>query len=167
MSPAGKMLQTVRCDLVMPAAQDRDALRQMFNDLRVRRYLGGTLSEQDADARADALIAASTANRWSVRLRENGRSIGLIELDRHHDREYTELSYQFLPSSWGTGLATEVVLAVVRHCFTELGLERLVAETQAANLPSRRLLERCGMYEFRQVSRFGEDQIIYMTTKNH
>jgi ribosomal-protein-alanine N-acetyltransferase len=163
---AGNILRTVRCDLTAPALQDRETLRQLLTDYAVRQYLGGALSEQDADRRADALALAPSENRWSVRLRENGQCIGLVELARHHDREDIEVSYQFLPTSWGTGLATEAVSAVIGYCFDELRLERLVAETQAANLPSRRLLERCGMREFKKVSRFGEDQIIYAATKN-
>lgn len=166
MTLAGSVLRTIRCDLRTPVLQDWETLRQLLTDHAVRRYLGGALSEQEADRRASALVFAPAENCWSVRLHESGQCIGLIELNRHHDGEDIEISYQFLPSSWGTGLATETVSIVMSHCFDALGLERLVAETQAANLPSRRLLERCGMRELRQVLRFGEDQIIYAAVKN-
>ncbi|MEK1902127.1 MAG: GNAT family N-acetyltransferase [Rhizobium sp.] len=148
-----------------PTMQDRETLKQLLTDHAVRQYLGGALSELAAERRADAPVFAPAENRWSVRLRESERCIGLVELDRHHDGEDIEISYQFLPSSWGTGLATEAVSAVIGYCFDKLRLERLVAETQSANLPSRRLLERCGMREFKKVSRFGEDQIIYAVAK--
>jgi ribosomal-protein-alanine N-acetyltransferase len=165
-APTGKTIQTKRCDLVVPENRDRETLKQMLTDPAVRHYLGGALTGQDADRRADALIAEPAANRWSIRLRENGQCIGLIELGRHHDQEDIEISYQLLPSSWGTGLATETVSAVIAHAFNELDVERLVAETQAANNPSRRLLERCGMRKLRRLSRFGEEQIIYMVMKD-
>jgi ribosomal-protein-alanine N-acetyltransferase len=58
-------------------------------------------------------------------------------------------------------LASEAVSAVLAHAFTELGYERLVSETQAANQPSRRLLERVGMRPARDVQRFGAAQMIY------
>jgi len=41
-------------------------------------------------------------------------------------------------------------------------LRRVVAETQAANAASVRLLERPGFRLFRQVTRFGAKQSIYL-----
>ena len=41
---------------------------------------------------------------------------------------------------------------------------RIVAETQAANLPSRRLLERLGMQLTGSAVRYGEEQAIYSTS---
>jgi [ribosomal protein S5]-alanine N-acetyltransferase len=93
------MLRTVRCDLAAPTGQDHEALRRLFTDQAVRRYLVGPLSGQEADARADALILTPSENRWSVRLRESEQCIGLVSLDRHHEGEDIEISYQFLPST--------------------------------------------------------------------
>jgi RimJ/RimL family protein N-acetyltransferase len=41
--------------------------------------------------------------------------------------------------------ATEAVRAILRHCFSELGLRRVVASCFAGNDASRRLMERLGM----------------------
>ncbi len=71
------------------------------------------------------------------------------------------MSYELLPEYWGKGYATEAVEAALGYAFVDLGLERVVAETQAANERSCRLLERLGMKAERKLERFGAKQVIY------
>ena len=87
--------------------------------------------------------------------------VGIVQIAPHHDGSDVELSYNFLPTVWGTGLASEAVRAVIAHAFSSLGLTRLIAEAQVANRPSRLLLERIGMRYERRLERFGEMQSIY------
>lgn len=47
--------------------------------------------------------------------------------------------------SWGSGYATEAALAVLGFAFTNLGVERIEAECDAANVRSIRVLEKPGM----------------------
>lgn len=55
------------------------------------------------------------------------------------------LGWTFDPGYGGRGYATEAVRAVVDHCFGDVGVRRVSAGCFAANLPSRRLMERIGM----------------------
>ncbi len=55
-----------------------------------------------------------------------------------------ELGYRLRKSAWGKGYATEGSRALIRKGFTELGVQRVVAETMAVNLASRRVLEKAG-----------------------
>lgn len=56
-----------------------------------------------------------------------------------------ELGWAFDPAHTGRGLATEAVGELVRACFEDLGLRRVVASCFAANTASWRLMERLGM----------------------
>ena len=56
-----------------------------------------------------------------------------------------ELGWTIDPAHGGRGLATEAVGEVLRICFEELGLRRVVALCFADNEPSWRLMERLGM----------------------
>ncbi|WP_236653157.1 GNAT family N-acetyltransferase [Streptacidiphilus melanogenes] len=56
-----------------------------------------------------------------------------------------ELGYRLLPAEWGHGHATEGARALVRHAFTALGAERVVATTMTVNTASRRVLEKAGL----------------------
>jgi ribosomal-protein-alanine N-acetyltransferase len=92
---------------------------------------------------------------------ESNEFIGLTSLDKYHDGKNTEVSYEFLPQWWGAGLATEVIGKLINYAFNDLGLHRLVAETQTANNSSCRLLERVGMTVESKLHKFGAEQSLY------
>ena len=56
-----------------------------------------------------------------------------------------ELGWVLDPAHTGHGYATEAVRGLLRHCFEELGVRRVVATCFLANDSSWRLLERVGM----------------------
>lgn len=56
-----------------------------------------------------------------------------------------EIGYVLDPAHAGHGYATEAARELLRICFEELGVRRVIAQLFAENLASRRLLERLGM----------------------
>jgi RimJ/RimL family protein N-acetyltransferase len=56
-----------------------------------------------------------------------------------------ELGYRLRKSAWGKGYATEGSRALIRKGFTELGVQRVLAETMAVHLASRRVMEKAGL----------------------
>jgi RimJ/RimL family protein N-acetyltransferase len=56
-----------------------------------------------------------------------------------------ELGWVLDPTYSGRGYATEAVHAMLHHCFTELGVRRVVANCFLGNDASWRLMERVGM----------------------
>ncbi len=56
-----------------------------------------------------------------------------------------ELGYRLSRFAWGQGYATEVSRALIRKGFTELGVQRVVASTDAAHTASRRVMEKAGL----------------------
>ncbi|TIC81297.1 GNAT family N-acetyltransferase [Nocardioides sp. GY 10113] len=56
-----------------------------------------------------------------------------------------ELGWVLDPSHAGRGYATEAVRELLRYCFEELGVRRVVAQCFLDNEPSWRLMERVGM----------------------
>jgi RimJ/RimL family protein N-acetyltransferase len=56
-----------------------------------------------------------------------------------------ELGYRLRKSAWGRGYATEGSRALIRKGFTEFGVRRVVAETMAVHLASRRVMEKAGL----------------------
>jgi len=56
-----------------------------------------------------------------------------------------EIGWAFDPRHQGQGLATEAVGELLRACFEDLGVRRVVALAFADNVPSLRVMERLGM----------------------
>jgi len=59
--------------------------------------------------------------------------------------QQAELGWTLHPNHTGQGYATEALLALLHHCFNDVGVRRVTANAFADNHASRRLMERVGM----------------------
>lgn len=156
------MLETERCRLSKLQSTDYEDIKKIYIDEKVRKYLGGTVDEERCKIKfQDMINANSDSFYWIIRQIEKKQFIGLVSLDLHHDGKSTEISYQLMPEWWGKGYGTEIAERVIKYGFEELGLTRIVAETQTANKSSCRLLEGVGMKFQETTERFGALQSIY------
>ncbi|GIT89575.1 N-acetyltransferase [Jannaschia pagri] len=158
------ILITDRLRLRGLGAGDRTGFLRLTGDPRVRRFLGGVQPYDVRQARFAALTAPPISGwSWAVTKPESDTMLGVIELSRHKDGEDHEVSYQFDPDQWGNGFASEAARRVRVFAITDLGLPRIIAETQTANHRSRAVLDRLGMVEIARIRRFGADQVLYGT----
>ncbi|MBU5466148.1 GNAT family N-acetyltransferase [Virgibacillus sp. MSJ-26] len=156
------MLKTKRCMIDTIRKTDFNDVRNLYTNPEVRKYLGGIRGENSIkSAMGKMLKPPQNSFYWIVRERETGCFIGLVSLDPHHEGDYQEISYQFIPDYWGQGYATEVVGHIIDYSLSELALSKIVAETQTANTASCKLLEKLGMTLERIVYRFNAEQAIY------
>ncbi|WP_454190849.1 GNAT family N-acetyltransferase [Paenibacillus sp. Marseille-Q7038] len=163
------MLRTKRCSLSEVQDSDYESIRQLWMDEQIRLYLGGAIKEECIlRNKFSGLIEKSKKDEsfyFVVKLIDTESFIGLVSLDKYHDGENIEISYELLPAYWGRGLATEIIIRVIEYAFDNLALKRLVAETQTANLRSCTLLERVGMKLIKKTNRFGAEQAVYYLQK--
>jgi RimJ/RimL family protein N-acetyltransferase len=84
---------------------------------------------------------------WAAIERSTGEFVGWFEFYPRNEvgPEEVELGYRLRRSAWGKGYATEGSRALIRKGFTELGVQRVVAETMAVNAASRRVMEKAGL----------------------
>lgn len=157
------ILETARCELAPPRIDDRDSFVDLVGSAAVRRYLGGPLAPEAAVRRFAEICSESQGRfHWAARTKDGGAFVGMISLAPHHESVDKEISYQICPKFWGNGFGSELVAAVVAYAFNELKLPRLLAETQAANDTSRKLLESQAFTPVRTLRRFGAMQTIYV-----
>lgn len=141
---------------------DFNDVRNLYTDPEVRKYLGGIREKNSIKSAMEKMLNPSRNSfYWIVREKQTGCFIGLVSLDPHHEGDYQEISYQFIPDYWGQGFATEVVGHIINFLLSELALSKIVAETQTANTASCKLLEKLGMTLERTVYRFNAEQAIY------
>jgi len=150
------------CRLEPLVESDSRRLADLFTCPITREFLGGPVSAQLAVGRSRNWIScSSTEPIWAMRSNENSELLGYVLLSEHHDGNDTEISYALHPAHWGRGYATEALKLGAHHAFSKLGLPRILAETQAKNLRSIKLLKRIGMIEDRRLFRHGEEQIVF------
>lgn len=160
------MIETDSFLLIRTSNIDINDLLNLYSDEIVWSYLGGLRSKEQMLKGIDSQVSpAENHEYWVVRNKATTEFIGSISLTPHHDGKDTEISYEFLSKFWGNGYAYETIQAVINYAFNTKNIDRLVAETQAANLSSCRLLEKIGFEEEKYVIRFKNEQIIYVISK--
>lgn len=145
------MIETVRLILRPWRHGDRTPYADMMADQEVGYWLGGALSEEQANAQVDRFIAASAARGpgWlAVERRDDGAFLGagcLREvLPEHPLAGEVEIGWRLARSAWGAGYATEAARALLDHGFKHLGIPEIVAFTAISNARSRAVMERLG-----------------------
>lgn len=149
------VLATERLELRPFAGRDAEELRALLRDPDVRRYL---LDDQvvtrewveDEVAQSEARFAEGGCSLWALRERGGSRIVGFVGLRPFFEPPELQQLYGLLPSHWGRGLATEAAAAAIDYAFDVLGLDEVLAATDAPNSASIAVLARLGMRERRR-----------------
>jgi RimJ/RimL family protein N-acetyltransferase len=152
-------LRTPRLTLRPVTAADLPVIERLWRDERVRRYLGGPVSEDRIAIRRRRL--PGTPGAFAVEQRATSAVVGLVTVEPCSYRGGTEVSYTLLPDAWGRGLGREAVAEVIRWARSLPGAQSVVAVTQSANVSSRSLLEAVGMQPGDELVEYGERQTVY------
>ncbi|MEI5103498.1 GNAT family N-acetyltransferase [Streptomyces sp. PmtG] len=154
-------LTTRRLTLRPVEEPDVPHIARLWTDPRVRRHLGGPVTEAVADARRSQCVGAPGA--FAVARDGDGEVLGLVVAEHDGHEGHTEVSYQFLPEHWGQGYAREAVAAVVAWArgAVRSPAPGVVAVTQRANTRSRHLLGTLGATTTDDFVAYGEPQLLY------
>ncbi|MFC8828102.1 GNAT family N-acetyltransferase [Streptomyces sp. NPDC057137] len=140
-------LETPRLRLRDCVEADLGRLLALDNDPGVKRFIDGGVPPAPETFRAEALPRLLGRGFWAAEERSTGEWLGWFELRPLDDAgwEVVELGYRLHRAVWGRGYATEGARALVRKAFTELGTERVTANTMTVNVGSRRVMEKAGL----------------------
>ncbi|MBB4938228.1 RimJ/RimL family protein N-acetyltransferase [Streptosporangium album] len=146
------LLETDRLTLRRFTETDEDNLVELNGDPEVMRFLTGGRPTPRDEIRNTVLPSflgyyerPGGFGFWAAVERSTGRFLGWFHLRPRREDGEIELGYRLNRSAWGRGYATEGSRALIDKGFTELGVERVVAETMAVNLGSRRVMEKSGL----------------------
>jgi RimJ/RimL family protein N-acetyltransferase len=155
-------LTTDRLVLRQFTLDDVDDLLALDSDPRVRRFVddGEPVTRESAAEMIEhwsgCYDRSDLFGFWAAIERTSGRFLGWLHFrpgEGHGDDE-PELGYRLIASAWGHGFATEGSIALIDHGFSTGRVRRVLAETMAVNVASRRVMEKVGM---RLVSTFHAD----------
>jgi RimJ/RimL family protein N-acetyltransferase len=84
--------------------------------------------------------------QFALEHRSDGTLVGdlALKVDADEHRE-AEVGFTLAPAQHGMGHATEALAGLLDHAFTSYGLHRIIAITDALNVPAAALLTRIGM----------------------
>lgn len=155
-------LETERLILRRLTGADLENLVELDSDPEVMRYVTGRITPREEVEREILPAFLRYYERgdrygfWAAIERAGGDFLGWFHLRPlpDADPDEPELGYRLRRAAWGRGYGTEAAGALVRKAFTELGARRIVASAAAANIGSRRVMEKAGLRfvrEFRMV----------------
>jgi RimJ/RimL family protein N-acetyltransferase len=146
------LLETARLTLRRFTAADADNLFELNSDPEVMRFINGGKPTPRAEVSSGILpYLLSCYQRfdglgyWAAQEKASGQFVGWFHLRPRAADGEIELGYRLRRPAWGKGYATEGSRALIRKGFTEFGVQRVVAETMAVNLGSRRVMEKSGL----------------------
>jgi ribosomal-protein-alanine N-acetyltransferase len=145
-------LLTARLSLRRPETGDADAILTVHADPRA-------VAHNPGDALATRAEAAALCQRWTdhwerhgfgywvVRRRGSPPVLGFcgLKVMRFRDTAVLNLFYRLAPSSWGDGIASEAVTAVVAWAAGHVPQYPLIARVRPRNIASQRVAVRAGL----------------------
>lgn len=155
-TPADIAIPTPRLRLRAIEPADAAGIFAMRQDPAIVRRMDLPVCASLAEAEAYvvkriAMMADNICLYWAITERETGSFAGSICLWNYRLEEgVAEIGYEVLPACQGRGYATEAIRAVTAYATTAMGFRAVDATPDTSNLPSARVLERCG---FRLVER--------------
>jgi RimJ/RimL family protein N-acetyltransferase len=147
-------LETERLLLRAFTEADTDQLFALDNDREVMRFINGGKPTSRETIRTRTLPRLlhdypcfGTRGYWAAEEKTTEAFLGWFEfrpMDEHNPA-VVELGYRLIKAAWGKGYATEGSRALISKGFTDLGVERVTANTMAVNTSSRRVMEKSGL----------------------
>ncbi len=151
-------MRTERLDLEPLRIEHALGLYEGMRDPEVHRYVPhlppASLSELQETLRRRIERKGAPGDRWfnwTPVLRATGEPIGNVQLTTLAGGEAL-LGYFLLRAAWGRGYAREACSAVIGYARDEAGVRTLIAEIDARNAASLRLVEALG-FSFVSVQR--------------
>lgn len=142
------IIETSRCYVCEMTAEDIDDLYEILTDPETAKYLPAKAGskEEELDKLCSYVECVYTFygyGYWGVFSKETGELIGRAGFK---EGEFPlEAGYVIRRSEWGKGLATEVLLALVRYAEEELGCTEIHAVIDESNIASLCVAQKCGV----------------------
>jgi ribosomal-protein-alanine N-acetyltransferase len=143
------IFETERLSVRQYNAQDDALFYQLSSNEEVMRYIRPTVSKEDSDKllsqNIQLYLSRANTGRWAIFEKNASKFIGTFSiLPMDSDNTKLHIGYALLPQFWGKGYATEILAGGIHFFFTFHHADTLYAITEAPNIASQRVLEKCG-----------------------
>jgi len=145
-------IRTSRLRLRRWQPADSAPFAELNADPQVMEFFPGRLSREQSDAlaaRIDAHWSKRGFGLWALEIEGVTPFAGMIGLSvpafEAHFTPCVEIGWRIAARYWGAGYATEGAQSALEFGFNILKLHEIVSFTVAANVRSRRVMEKIGM----------------------
>ena len=140
------VIETPRLCLRTMSASDVPALREWMSNQSIYTYWGKGPGKADKDPALLFKKPEKPTKSFHLGTEEmaSGKVIGDLWAYRIENDRMASVAIRIAPDRHGKGYGTEALSAITRFCFAHTELQRLWAEVDIRNLPSQRILEKCG-----------------------
>ncbi len=142
-------LETARFILRHIEPGDVETLHAYWSDNIVTEYMNTTFKtlkeSQEMIDLLNSLPESKEGMRWAIVDKKSGDvlgSCGYHNVKAEHRR--AEVGYELGHKYWDKGIMQEVMKVVIKHCFDDIGLNRIEAFVTAGNKRSLHTLEKLG-----------------------
>jgi len=150
--------QTQRLIIREYLPDEEELFVELLADPRLTAYLPKRNAEENRKIFRDTIAEYTQGiklSRWGI-FDLSGQYIGFAMLRNTETEPKTgELGYVIHEKFKGTGLATDVSIALINYGFKKLGLTEVIAVTVPENIPSQRVLLKAGMQPGNDIMRNG------------
>ncbi|MBD1843565.1 GNAT family N-acetyltransferase [Cyanobacteria bacterium FACHB-63] len=150
--------------------EDLDRMAEIFGDPEVMRFIAsGTKTRSELEAAFPAMLErwkCQEFGMWAVIEKASQTLLGRCGLIYLDGTPEVELGYALDKAYWNRGMATEASIACLRFGFEKMGLERIVAIAQPANIASQRVMQKVGMTFEKNAHYYKTDVVYYAISRN-
>lgn len=143
------ILETDRCVVREITLEDVDRLYEIYDDEDVTRYIENLYENREDEIEHTRNYILNQYRfyeygLWVVVSKETGSIIGRAGIYDRDGQDATEIGFMFEKSSWGKGIAREIIFAIIEYAHNEHDIDILYAHVDNENIKSKKLLENIG-----------------------
>jgi RimJ/RimL family protein N-acetyltransferase len=148
---------------------DLDRMTEIFGNPEVMRYISsGANTRAQLEERLSLMLEHHQKwgfGMWAVIEKASNVLLGRCGLKHLDNTPEIELGYALDKPYWNRGFATEASIACLRFGLEQVGLDRIVAIAQPANLASQRVMQKVGMTFEKNAHYYNTDVVYYSISK--
>jgi len=139
-------IQTERLCIRPMNAKDVPALREWMPDRSIYTYWGKgpSKAEKNPELLFEKQEKPTKSFHLGIEEVSSGKVIGDLYVYLIENNRMASVAIRLSANCHGKGYGTEALKAVTKFCFENTELQRLRAEVDVRNIPSQKMLEKCG-----------------------
>ena len=165
----GIITQTKRLIVREFLPEEEETYLNHFNDELVLLYIPKRSREERVGIFHNALeqyAVTKNSGIWGIFKKADGNFTGSCLLRPFNNGPgKLELGYSLDRKQWGSGIATEMAVAMVEYGFTCPDIIEIVAVTELPNIGSQRVLEKAGFTRVDNLFREGDELAFFRVEK--